>query len=556
MPRPTPRPTPAPAPPRHARPLGRRPPARDQPARPVRRRRPRPAAYQWVDALAAAGQSWVAGAAAQPAGQGRLALPGLLRLRRQPAPGQPRAAGQGRLAQAVGNRRPRPAARPVDYAAAAALKAGLLARAFERFTARAAKPLLAEFGRFRRAQADWLDDYALYMALRDAHHDQPWLTWDAKLVRRDHPPPWPTPAGPSPSESTATRSTSSCSPGSGSSSRRTPPAAACGRSATSPSSSAATRPTSGPPPDFSCSTASATRPSSPASPRLLLQDRPTVGQPALQLEGDGRPRLRLVGRPPADPAPANRPVRIDHFRGFAACWNVPASEPTAVHGKWVKAPGQALMTTLRRELGSLPFIAEDLGVITPDVEALRDGFGLPGMRVLQFGFGGGPENAFLPHNHARNAVVYTGTPRQRHHRRLVRRPGQEAAEAGHRLRPRPGRRPGRRAHPPGLAIRRRPGRHPRPRRPAARHRGPHEHPRHVRPATGPGGWPTAGQTTTAGPNSASGRPPTAAAPPVPDPPRATTPPLMPARHVPWGRLAQPTYGPAVGTPLVTHPTPT
>ena len=102
-------------------------------------------------------------------------------------------------------------------------------------------------------------------------------------------------------------------------------------------------------------------------------------------------------------------VRVDHFRGFAASWQVPASEPTAMNGKWVKAPGQALIAEVARQLGRLPFIAEDLGVITPDVEALRDGFDLPGMRVLQFGFGGGPENVFLPHHHVRNAVVYTGT---------------------------------------------------------------------------------------------------------------------------------------------------
>jgi 4-alpha-glucanotransferase len=102
-------------------------------------------------------------------------------------------------------------------------------------------------------------------------------------------------------------------------------------------------------------------------------------------------------------------VRIDHFRGFAAYWEVPADEETAINGKWVAAPGTALFTALERELGRLPIIAEDLGVITPDVEELRDGFGFPGMKVLQFGFGGTGTDPYLPHNHIKNCVVYTGT---------------------------------------------------------------------------------------------------------------------------------------------------
>jgi 4-alpha-glucanotransferase len=102
-------------------------------------------------------------------------------------------------------------------------------------------------------------------------------------------------------------------------------------------------------------------------------------------------------------------VRIDHFRGFAAYWEVPADEETAINGQWVTAPGMALFTALEQALGKLPIIAEDLGVITPDVEELRDGFGFPGMKVLQFGFGGTGTDPYLPHNHIQNCVVYTGT---------------------------------------------------------------------------------------------------------------------------------------------------
>ena len=102
-------------------------------------------------------------------------------------------------------------------------------------------------------------------------------------------------------------------------------------------------------------------------------------------------------------------IRIDHFRGFAACWAIPASEPTAVHGSWEHVPGQEFFTAATACLGPLPVIAEDLGHITPDVEALRDHFGYPGMKILHFAFGSGANNPYLPHNYQRNCVVYTGT---------------------------------------------------------------------------------------------------------------------------------------------------
>jgi len=103
-------------------------------------------------------------------------------------------------------------------------------------------------------------------------------------------------------------------------------------------------------------------------------------------------------------------VRVDHFRGFEAYWAVPAEEETAINGEWRPGPGHDFFETLKRELGDVPVIAEDLGVITPGVEALRDDFALPGMKILQFSFGEDPFNPFMPHNyeHAR-CVVYPGT---------------------------------------------------------------------------------------------------------------------------------------------------
>jgi 4-alpha-glucanotransferase len=108
-------------------------------------------------------------------------------------------------------------------------------------------------------------------------------------------------------------------------------------------------------------------------------------------------------------------VRVDHFRGFVGCWEVPAGEPTAVRGRWVPVPGRRLFAAVRRALGDVPLVAEDLGVITPEVNTLREESGFPGMIILQFAFdareAGGLDglNRFLPHNHRERSVVYTGT---------------------------------------------------------------------------------------------------------------------------------------------------
>ena len=102
-------------------------------------------------------------------------------------------------------------------------------------------------------------------------------------------------------------------------------------------------------------------------------------------------------------------VRLDHFRGFAQFWEIPASQPTAVNGRWVDGPGDEFFNKLREDLGGMPFFAEDLGVITPDVVALRDGQKIPGMAVLQFAFGDAGAHAYLPHRLAADCVLYTGT---------------------------------------------------------------------------------------------------------------------------------------------------
>jgi 4-alpha-glucanotransferase len=102
-------------------------------------------------------------------------------------------------------------------------------------------------------------------------------------------------------------------------------------------------------------------------------------------------------------------LRIDHFRGLEAAWEIPAYEETAIYGTWVVAPGKQLLEAIMAKFGQIALVAEDLGIITPEVDALRDEFNLPGMKILQFAFGGGSDNPYLPHRHEKNSVVYTGT---------------------------------------------------------------------------------------------------------------------------------------------------
>jgi len=102
-------------------------------------------------------------------------------------------------------------------------------------------------------------------------------------------------------------------------------------------------------------------------------------------------------------------IRLDHFRGFEAYWEVPYGNPTAEIGRWVKGPGKDFFITVKATLGDLPIIAEDLGVITDEVVAIRDGFRLPGMKILQFAFSDDPDDAFLPHNYPINCFAYTGS---------------------------------------------------------------------------------------------------------------------------------------------------
>jgi 4-alpha-glucanotransferase len=298
------------------------------------------------------------------------------------------------------------AAERADYGAAIELKGRLLARAFENFNGVRGRRLREGFDEFRAREAGWLEDYALFRAIKTGRGEVGWTEWEQPLVRRQ------------------------------------PEALAAARAHLKDEIEAqkfyqflffrqwdALR-------DY-CHERGIKIVGD--IPIFVAHDSSDVwARPGLfKLDERGKPRV-VAGVPPdyfsrtgqlwGNPLyewDAHRAenfrwwierfsgtlktvdiVRVDHFRGFAAAWEIPAGDTTAERGRWVAAPGSELFAAVRAALGELPIIAEDLGVITPDVEELRDRFGFPSMRIMQFGFNEPPH---LPHNYARNMCVYTGT---------------------------------------------------------------------------------------------------------------------------------------------------
>jgi len=306
-------------------------------------------------------------------------------------------------------RRPRFPVEAVDFGRVIDYKSALLRRAFESFRRSKRKSLRVGFAAFAAEAANWLDDYALFRALKDAHGGAAWNTWEPELARRDATAmaaarqalgeqieaqkfyqflfhrQWsalkgycnqhgiqiigdiPIFVAYDSADVWANRELFKLNP------------------------DGSPQVVAGVPPDYFSKTGQ-------------LWGNPIYNWERMQADGFRwwierlRALLRVVDI-----------VRIDHFRGFAACWEVPADNETAEQGEWVEAPGRELFQALRAELGDIAVIAEDLGTITPDVHALRDELGLPGMRVLQFAFGGTSDNTHLPHNYVPNTVVYTGT---------------------------------------------------------------------------------------------------------------------------------------------------
>lgn len=297
----------------------------------------------------------------------------------------------------------------VDYGAVIPWKEALLRAAAERFRGDAGRSLRAAFDAFCDRERDWLHDYALFMALKDAHAGADWNTWDPDVARRmpaalDH---WRARLA-APIEAQQFRQFMFF------------------RQWDALRGYAAERGVRffGDMPIFVARNSADVW----AHPELFYLDgagRPTIvaGVPPDYFSETGQ----LWGNPLYrwDVMAAHGHhwwierfrtafelfdvVRVDHFIGFARYWAVPADATTAVHGEWRPGPGMGLATAVRAALGTLPIVAEDLGIVTPEVDELRERLALPGMKVLQFAFGGGADNRFLPHNYTPNYVVYTGT---------------------------------------------------------------------------------------------------------------------------------------------------
>lgn len=380
-----------------------------------------PVARSFVDGLAAAGQSWWQVLPLGPPGSGNCPYQCYSAFAGNPLLISPELLYEDGLISEdeLDGARLAPSQR-VDFAAVGRAKSRLLHAAFERWQAGAAQPLREAFHAFVIREHEWLDDFALYMALREARPRVRWNRWPRPLLRRN-------PA--------ALRSAA----------RELSPvvqrrkleqflffhqlaglrAYAAGKSVrfigdlpifVSPQSAdvwthphlfkldADYRPRviSGVPPDLFC-------------PTGQRWGNPLYDWKAMRRDGFAW----WIARVRSALAQADL-IRIDHFRGFAAAWEIPAANSAAANGRWVPAPGAPLFTAIKGSgvvsspststaAGSLPFFVEDLGFITPDVIALREQFGFPGMRVLQFAFGSTPRDPFLPHNFVPNTVAVTGT---------------------------------------------------------------------------------------------------------------------------------------------------
>jgi 4-alpha-glucanotransferase len=368
-----------------------------------------PAAFAWVDRLHEAGQSWWQALPLGPTGYGDSPYQCLSSFAGNELLISPDGLIDDGLLRAVDCAGQSFSAAAVDYEHVVPFKRRLIETAWRRFRAGFRGDLWPLYEQFCRDHTGWLDDYALFRALKVRYRDAAYFEWPVNLVRR------------TPAALAAAR-------------RELADSVDLARFAQFLLSRQAQRLQRhahdkgvrliGDLPFFVSPDSSDVW----ANPELfLLNDHgyPDVvaGVPPDYFSADGQ----LWGNPVYDWEALRRSgyrwcvdrlrallghvdaIRLDHFRAFAAAWQVPAGASTARTGRWVPGPGADFFAAVEKGLGALPFIAEDLGLITPDVTALRERFLLPGMRVLQFAFDGKPDNPYLPHNYVADTVVYTGT---------------------------------------------------------------------------------------------------------------------------------------------------
>ena len=366
------------------------------------------AAFSWIDRLHSAGQRWWQVLPLGPTGYGNSPYQLLSSFAANPALISPDSLiSEGLLKTA--DCQAEFSSDAVDYDAVIPFKTRLLETAWANFKAGVRQDLRAAYDEFRSQQQHWLDDYALFEALKTRFHGEYYLDWPEEFVlRRDD-------ALKKAQAELAAQTDQVCF-AQFLLFRQTDQLKEYAHSKgikligdlpffVSPDSADVW-----------------------ADPELFLLDERrhplfVAGVPPDYFSAEGQ----LWGNPEYswDALRASRyqwsidrlrallahvdAIRLDHFRGFAAAWHVPAGAPTAQSGQWVQGPGADFFHAVQRELGNLPFIAEDLGLITPEVYALRDQFRLPGMRVLQFAFDGHSDNPYLPNNFVSNTVAYTGT---------------------------------------------------------------------------------------------------------------------------------------------------
>jgi 4-alpha-glucanotransferase len=367
-----------------------------------------PPAYQWVDALVEAGQSWWQLLPLGPTDYGNSPYQSSSTFAGNVMLVSPeKLIEEGLLARGDLGEVNFPSDR-VDYEAIKPFKNRLLDRALANFLSHPGG-LSAAFDAFCQQQGHWLEDYALFMALRETHDRKAWFDWPAELMRRE-PSAMQQARGALADKLQKYRfrqfiayrqwtQLKEYAHGKGLRLIGDLPIFVSLDSAdvwANPDQfllDEQHRPTvlAGVPPDY-------------FSPVGQLWGNPLYDWQKMQRDGYRWWMARL--RASLEHVDV---IRLDHFRGFDAAWHVPAKAPTAQEGQWVEAPGEDFLTHVRQELGGLPLIAEDLGLITPTVRALRDRFHLPGMRILQFAFDGLPENPYLPERYTHNTVVYTGT---------------------------------------------------------------------------------------------------------------------------------------------------
>lgn len=297
----------------------------------------------------------------------------------------------------------------VDFGQVIPWKSGVLDRSFIRFQHTQSPQLKSEMEEFQAVNSGWLDDYALFMALKEAHGGAPWPTWEKPLRQRQ------------PEALSAARKELNVAV-----ERQIYRQFLFYRQWSSLREHAHARNIQiiGDIPIFVAHDSSDVwvHPDlfyldDTGLPTVVAGVPPDYFAPTGQLWGNPLYRWEVhaksgygwwLERIQATLSMVDI-IRIDHFRGFAGYWEVPGKAKTAEIGCWTPGPGKDFFHSIRQSLGDLPIIAEDLGVITPDVVELRDSFNLPGMKIFQFAFDSTPEDPFLPHNYPVNCVVYTGT---------------------------------------------------------------------------------------------------------------------------------------------------